>query len=102
MKLKQLTAACTVALATMFGGAGSAQAQISGDVIKIGIITDISGLYSDIDGNAGVEMIRAAVADMGGESTARRSRSSTPTIRTSPTSPRPRPASGSTRKAWTC
>ena len=66
MKLKQLTAACTVALATMFGGAGSAQAQISGDVIKIGIITDISGLYSDIDGNAGVEMIRAAVADMGG------------------------------------
>ena len=29
----------------------AAQAQISGDVIKIGVITDMSGLYSDIDGH---------------------------------------------------
>ncbi|WOB11003.1 ABC transporter substrate-binding protein [Piscinibacter gummiphilus] len=43
-----------------------AQAQISGDVIRIGFITDVSGLYSDIDGPAGAEMIRQAVADMGG------------------------------------
>ena len=64
MKLKQISAACGVALATMFGA--PAQAQISGDVIKIGIITDISGLYSDIDGTAGVEAIRMAVAEMGG------------------------------------
>ncbi|HEY0822043.1 MAG TPA: ABC transporter substrate-binding protein, partial [Rhizobacter sp.] len=41
-------------------------AQISGDVIRIGFITDISGLYSDIDGPAGADMIRQAVADMGG------------------------------------
>jgi len=66
MKLKQLTAACTLALATMFGVATTAQAQISGDVIKIGIITDMSSLYADIDGPAGVEAIRMAVADMGG------------------------------------
>ncbi|MGZ5158434.1 MAG: ABC transporter substrate-binding protein [Caldimonas sp.] len=66
MKLKQLTAACTLALASMFGVATTAQAQISGDVIKIGIITDMSSLYADIDGPAGVEAIKMAVADMGG------------------------------------
>ncbi len=66
MKLKKLTAACTLACAAMLGAVAPAQAQISGDTIKIGIITDMSGLYSDIDGSAGVEAIRMAVADMGG------------------------------------
>ncbi len=64
MQLKKLTAACTLACAAMLGA--PAQAQISGDVIKIGIITDMSGLYSDIDGIAGVEAIKMAVADLGG------------------------------------
>ena len=66
MKLKKLSAACTLACAAMLGASAPAQAQISGDVIRIGIITDMSGLYSDIDGPAGVEAIRMAVADMGG------------------------------------
>jgi branched-chain amino acid transport system substrate-binding protein len=66
MKLKTVSSACTLALATMFGIATPAQAQYSGDTIKIGIITDMSGLYSDIDGPAGVEAIRMAVADAGG------------------------------------
>ena len=62
MKLKKLAAAATLACAAVL----PAHAQISGDVIRIGIITDMSGLYSDIDGSAGVEAIRMAVADMGG------------------------------------
>jgi branched-chain amino acid transport system substrate-binding protein len=66
MKLKKLSAATTLALATTIGATLPAQAQISGDVIKIGIITDMSGLYSDIDGPAGVEAIKMAVADLGG------------------------------------
>ena len=66
MKLKKLTAACALACTTLLGTATPAQAQISGDVIKIGIITDMSGLYSDIDGSAGVEAMRMAVAEMGG------------------------------------
>ncbi len=66
MQLKKLAAACTLACAAMLGAVAPAHAQISGDVIKIGIITDMSGLYSDIDGPAGVEAIRMAVADMGG------------------------------------
>jgi len=64
MKLKKLSAACVLAATTMFGA--SAQAQVSGDVIKIGFITDLSGLYADIDGPAGGEAIKMAVADMGG------------------------------------
>jgi branched-chain amino acid transport system substrate-binding protein len=44
----------------------NAKAQISGDVIKIGIITDMSGLYADIDGQGGVEAIKMAIADMKG------------------------------------
>ena len=45
----------------------SAHAAISNDVIRIGIISDMSGVYSDVDGPAGVEAIRMAIADMGGE-----------------------------------
>ncbi|KPF50935.1 ABC transporter permease [beta proteobacterium AAP121] len=66
MQLKKIAAACTLACAATLGAVAPAQAQISGDTIKIGIITDMSGLYSDIDGQAGVEAIRMAVADMGG------------------------------------
>ena len=58
--------AAVIAAATMLGFAPAAQAQISGDVVRIGFITDMSGLFGDIDGPAGAEMIRTAVADMGG------------------------------------
>jgi branched-chain amino acid transport system substrate-binding protein len=64
-KLKTIVPACGLALAAMFG-TSTAQAQISGDVIRIGFITDLSGLYADIDGPAGAEAIRMAVADLGG------------------------------------
>ncbi|MEO8544168.1 MAG: ABC transporter substrate-binding protein [Betaproteobacteria bacterium] len=66
MKLKKIVAACSLAAVTMFGASAPAQAQISGDVIKIGFITDMSGLYADIDGPAGAEAIRMAIAAMGG------------------------------------
>ena len=39
---------------------------MSGDTIKIGFITDMSGLYADIDGPAGAEAIKMAIAEMGG------------------------------------
>jgi branched-chain amino acid transport system substrate-binding protein len=62
MKLKTLAAGCAVAIASL----GTAHAQFSGDVIRIGFITDMGGLYSDIDGPAGAEAIRMAIAEMGG------------------------------------
>ena len=64
MKLSRIAAACTLATSGLL--ALPAQAQISGDVIKIGFITDMSGLYADIDGPAGAEAIKMAIADMGG------------------------------------
>ena len=64
MKLSKISSACALAAAALLGA--SAQAQISGDVIKIGLITDMSGLYADIDGPAGAEAIKMAIADMGG------------------------------------
>jgi branched-chain amino acid transport system substrate-binding protein len=56
----------TVAVATAFGIAAPASAQISGDVVRIGFITDLSGPYADIDGPGGVEAIKMAIADFGG------------------------------------
>jgi branched-chain amino acid transport system substrate-binding protein len=64
MKLKAITVA--VSAAVSMGFSVSASAQISGDVVKIGFITDISGLYSDIDGQGGAEAIKMAIADFGG------------------------------------
>ena len=64
IKMKTLTLAVSTSLAVGF--AGSAGAQVSGDTVKLGFVTDISGLYSDIDGNGGVEAIRMAIADFGG------------------------------------
>jgi branched-chain amino acid transport system substrate-binding protein len=63
LRLKQLA----LATAAVCGiAAAPAQAQVSGDVVRIGIITDMSGLYADIDGIGGVEAIKMAVADAKG------------------------------------
>ncbi|HEY8606032.1 MAG TPA: ABC transporter substrate-binding protein [Noviherbaspirillum sp.] len=64
MKLKAI--ALAVSAAVSMGVSAGAAAQISGDVIKIGLITDMSGLYADIDGAGGVEAIKMAIADLGG------------------------------------
>ena len=64
MKRSAIALAAT-AFATL-GLSMPAQAQVSGDVIKIGFITDLSGVYSDIDGKGGIEAIQMAIADMGG------------------------------------
>ncbi len=58
--VRGLVAACAVAALS------TAQAQISGDVVRIGFITDLSGVYADPDGPAGAEAIRMAIADAGG------------------------------------
>ena len=47
--------------------AGAARAQISDDVIRIGFITDMSGVYSGPDGPGGAEAIKMAIEEMGGQ-----------------------------------
>ncbi|MDZ4356396.1 MAG: ABC transporter substrate-binding protein, partial [Variovorax sp.] len=56
--------ALALALGALF--ASSAFAQVSDDTIRIGFISDMSGIYRDYDGPAGAEAIRMAIADMGG------------------------------------
>jgi branched-chain amino acid transport system substrate-binding protein len=48
------------------GSASPAAAQISGDVVRIGFLTDMSGVFTDADGPIGAEAVRLAIADMGG------------------------------------
>ena len=66
MTLRSLCAAATAAGLAATAPALHAQG-ISDDVIRIGFITDMSSVYSDLDGPAGVQAIRMAIADAGGE-----------------------------------
>lgn len=45
---------------------GSASAQISGEIVKFGVLNDQSGLYSDLTGHGSVVAARMAVEDFGG------------------------------------
>ena len=54
------------ALAVLFLWATSAHAQISDNVVKIGVLNDQSGLYADLGGPGSVTAARMAVEDAGG------------------------------------
>jgi branched-chain amino acid transport system substrate-binding protein len=60
MKMKLSTLVASMALA--FAGT-TAQAQISGGVVKIGVMNDMSGVYADIGGPGSVEAAKLAVED---------------------------------------
>jgi branched-chain amino acid transport system substrate-binding protein len=45
--------------------AAAAQAQVSDGVIKIGVLSDMSSLYADLDGNGSIVAARMAVEDSG-------------------------------------
>ena len=64
LKLSNLSAA--LLLAGLGMSTQIASAAVSDDVIRIGYITDMSGVYADIDGPAGAEAIRMAIEDAGG------------------------------------
>jgi branched-chain amino acid transport system substrate-binding protein len=60
MKLKR-----TVIAAALAALAGTANAQVSDGVIKIGVMNDMSGLYADIAGPGSVVAAKMAVEDFG-------------------------------------
>ncbi len=60
--LKQTTLAAAVALSL---AAGATHAQISGNVVKIGLLNDQSSLYADLTGQGSVVAARMAVEDFG-------------------------------------
>jgi branched-chain amino acid transport system substrate-binding protein len=47
--------------------AALAQGKISGDMVKVGVLTDLSGLYSDIGGQGSVVAAQMAAQDFGGK-----------------------------------
>ena len=64
-RLKTIIASACSILA--LSAVSTAHSEISGDVVKIGFITDISGPYSDTDGSGGVEAVKMAIEDFGGK-----------------------------------
>lgn len=62
MRMKALAVAAAFGFAAM-----ASQAHADGNTVKIGFITDMSGLYTDIDGQGGAEAIKMAIADFGGK-----------------------------------
>ena len=66
MKLKTLVTALAIGFGAVGAFAQSSAVSNTGPV-RIGFITDMSGLYADIDGPAGGEMIKWAVQDFGGK-----------------------------------
>ncbi len=62
MRTKLIGAVAGLAMA-----ATGAQAQISDDAVKIGILQDFSGLYADLVGNSSLLAVQMAVEDFGGK-----------------------------------
>ena len=61
MQTKKLsTLACAAAFAML---SGAASAQISGNTVKVGVLTDMSGTYSDLAGAGAVLATQMAIED---------------------------------------
>jgi branched-chain amino acid transport system substrate-binding protein len=56
-----------LALGALLGGIASAAAQISDGVVKLGVLTDMSSLYSDATGAGSLLAAQMAAADFGGK-----------------------------------
>lgn len=66
MDLKLWAAASVVAASVGVAQAQTAQqGKLSNDVLRIGVLTDISGVYADISGKGAVEAVKMAVEDFG-------------------------------------
>ena len=69
MKRQFVTSAIAAATAVFLAGvstAAMAQGKLSGDSVKIGVLTDMSGVYADYGGPGAVAAAKMAVKDFGG------------------------------------
>jgi branched-chain amino acid transport system substrate-binding protein len=61
------TAVAAVASALALGpAAAQTSGRLSNDVLRIGVLTDLGGVYADISGKGAVEAVKMAVEDFGG------------------------------------
>ena len=58
---------CCAAMLAVASGSFAQTAKISDNVVRIGVITDLSGFLSDMTGEGAVHAVRMAVADFGGK-----------------------------------
>jgi branched-chain amino acid transport system substrate-binding protein len=58
-------AAALLAASALAASGGTAAAQISDDVVKIGVLTDMASLYADATGKGSLVAVQMAVADYG-------------------------------------
>lgn len=63
---KWLAVAGAIGLAAL-ASANQASAQVSGDVVKIGVLTDMSGQWSDMNGPGSLAAAQMAAEDFGGK-----------------------------------
>lgn len=61
MRTRQIAAATLIALSPLI-----AQADISNNTIKVGVLTDLSSIYSDYSGEGAILAVRMAIEDAGG------------------------------------
>jgi branched-chain amino acid transport system substrate-binding protein len=64
--MKSFAATLMAGLALAVSG-GAASAQISDDVVKIGVLTDMSSLYADATGKGSVAAVQMAIDDYKGK-----------------------------------
>ncbi|TDV44794.1 ABC transporter substrate-binding protein [Actinophytocola oryzae] len=62
-KIRAAVVIAGVVLAGCGGGPQSGGGKVSGDAIRLGVITDLSGVYSEVGGKNSVESVRMAVDD---------------------------------------
>ena len=67
MNRTMIAAALAVALGAPALAADAPKGKISDDVVKIGVLTDMTGYYSDLAGPGSVEAAKMAVEDFGGK-----------------------------------
>jgi len=67
MKHPALSILLSAAIAMAAAPVRAAQDRISGDVVRIGVLTDLSGIYSEIGGQGSVVAAQMAVEDFGGK-----------------------------------
>jgi len=60
--VRAISSAAALLVTTSFAGA-----QVSDGVVKIGVLTDMTGLYSDLSGRGSVAAAQMAVEDFGGK-----------------------------------
>jgi len=64
--LKQIAAASLMSCLAL-GGAQAQSGKLSNDVLRIGVLTDMSGIFADLSGRGAVEAVKMAVEDFGGK-----------------------------------